>query len=238
MIYAGDTTPADLTTAAPDETRHGDGVPASVKNASRRKKPDPVCIVTGESREPERMLRFVVGPDDTLYPDFTGTLPGQAYWCNLYGPTLREAINRRVFGENVTIPANILEIVENGLRDQALSMISMARKAGHFYAGAEKAEQLIRSGRAAIYLTASEKDADTRQKLTYLANLTEGAVRVIDLFTSDEISRASGMNKLYHAALMRSDLSDRFFAHVRRLNLFRQEQQQSSPEKTTDRKQP
>ena len=120
----------------------------------------------------------------------------------------------------------MLATIEKGLRHQALSMISMARKAGHLYTGAEKTEQLIKSGKAAIYLTGSEKDADTRMKLTFLAG---DKVRVIDLFSSEELSQASGMNKVFHAALLRGTLADRFFTNVRRMNLFRQQDQNDKP---------
>jgi ribosomal protein L7Ae-like RNA K-turn-binding protein len=225
LIYAGDQTPAELKNAMPDEPRH-DGfvcVTESDKPAShggKKSKPAPVCVVSGEALDTERMLRFVIGPENTLYPDFAENLPGKVLWCNLYGPTLRQALATKAFGADVVIPDTILDTIEKGLRFQALSMVSMARKAGHLYTGAEKTEQMIRNGKAAIYLTASPKDADTRMKLTLLSGQ---AVKIVDLFDSDELSRASGMNKVFHAALMRGALTKRFFANVRRMNLFRQQ---------------
>jgi hypothetical protein len=57
-------------------------------------------------------------------------------------------------------------------------------------------------------------------KLTLLSGQD---VKIVDLFDSDELSRASGMNKVFHAALMRGALTKRFFANVRRMNLFRQQ---------------
>jgi uncharacterized protein len=176
LIYAGEKTPADLNTFAPEDIRHDDGTiastsqtPATETRPPKNKKPSPVCIISGTALEPERMLRFVVGPENTLYADFAENLPGKAFWCNLYGPTLRQAIETQAFGTDIIIPETMLATIEKGLRHQALSMISMARKAGHLYTGAEKTEQLIKSGKAAIYLTGSEKDADTRMKLTFLA---------------------------------------------------------------------
>ncbi len=230
MIYAGEKTPADLNTIAPDDIRHDDGTIASITpdlpppaKTSKNKKPAPSCIMSGMAMETERMLRFVVGPENTLYADFAENLPGdRVFWCNLYGPTLRQALETNPFGTDIIIPDGMEDTIEKGLRYQALTMVSMARKAGHLYTGAEKTEQLIKSGKAAIYLTGSGKDADTRMKLTFLAG---DKVRVIDLFSSEEISQASGMNKVFHAALLRGTLAERFFATVRRMNLFRQQGQ-------------
>lgn len=233
MIYAGEKTPADLNTVVPDEPRPDDGTIASIASGPvtetrqpKNKKPAPVCVMSGTALELERMLRFVIGPGNTLYADFAENLPGKVFWCNLYGPTLRQALEINPFGSDIIIPGTMLDTIEKGLRYQAITMISMARKAGHLYTGAEKTEQLIKSGKAAIYLTGSDKDADTRMKLTFLAG---DKVRVIDLFSSEELSRASGMNKVFHAALLRGTLADRFFANVRRMNLFRQQDPTGNP---------
>lgn len=239
MIYAGEKTPADLNTIAPDDIRHDDGTiasitadptaekPAAETRPPKNKKAPPTCIMSGTALDPERMLRLVVGPENTLYADFAENLPGnRVFWCNLYGPTLRQALETNPFGTDIIIPETMMETIEKGLRYQALTMVSMARKAGHLYTGAEKTEQLIKSGKAAIYLTGSDKDADTRMKLTFLAG---DKIRVIDLFSSEELSQASGMNKVYHAALLRGTLANRFFTTVKRMNLFRQLEQTDKP---------
>lgn len=204
-----------------DEIQPADSSSAPVSKTSKAK-PAPVCIMSGETLDPERMLRFVIGPDGTLFPDFAENLPGKAVWCNLYRPTLQQAIDTnafsKAFGQDVAIPANIAETIEKGLRHQALSMISMARKAGQLVTGAEKTEQVLRSGKAGVYLTAAAKDADTREKLSFLARKD---VRIVDLFTSDELSQASGARKVFHAGMTRGGVAARFFVHVKRLNLFR-----------------
>lgn len=218
MITTGDhTTPAESNPAMLDP-RHGDTAP--LRPARISKKPVPACIVSGENLDPSRMLKFVIGPDNLLYPDFSENLPGAAYWCNLYRDTLVTALDRNLFGEKsghaIIIPPDMMERIETGLRAQALSMISMARKAGMLVTGAEKTEAALRSGKAGTYLTSAAREADTRQKLTFHAQ----NCRIIDLFTSDELTGASGGNGVVHAAMMRGGIADRFFEHVKRLNLF------------------
>jgi len=38
------------------------------------------CIATGEEGAPERMIRFVVGPDGEVVPDLARRLPGRGMW--------------------------------------------------------------------------------------------------------------------------------------------------------------
>lgn len=217
MTYAEDAK-IDLPDATPDENRGGADIPAS----SKSKRPDPVCVVTGEPKEKERMLRFVIGPENVLYPDFSENLPGEALWCNLYRETLDKALTENRFaavsGKPVAIPEDIIAQIERGLRHQGLSMVSMARKAGKLVTGAEKTEQIVKTGRATIYLTASPRDGDTRQKISFHAEGND--TRIVDIFTTEELSNASGVNKVVHAAILRSQLAERLFTHVKRITLF------------------
>ena len=101
-----------------------------------------LCVQSGEMLDKDRMIRFVIGPGNTLYPDFHEDLPGPVFWCNLYRETVEKAIEEKAFGPDVVIPADIMDQIEKGIRNQAISMISMARKAGQLATRAEKTEQL------------------------------------------------------------------------------------------------
>lgn len=217
MTYAGDEqTPNDLTPTAHDDVCGAS--PVESKTPSKKPKTDRTqsCAASGEVLDMDRMIRLVIGPDGVLYPDFAENLPGTAFWCNLYRPVLEQALSDNPFG--ATIPADMMDRIEQGLRAQALGMISMARKSGAMFTGAEKTEQLLRDGRAGIYLTASPRDADTRMKLTVLAG---DRCRIVDLFTSAELSAATGANKVFHAAMLPGGTAKHFFTHVKRLNLTR-----------------
>jgi predicted RNA-binding protein YlxR (DUF448 family) len=218
LIYAGDLTPADRDDALPGNNGQDETPAIYVKPP----KPEPkfTCIQTGEALEKDRVLRFVIGPENTLYPDFAENLPGTAMWCNLYRPTIEAALKGKVFGD-VIIPDNMMEQIERGLRHQALSMLSMTKKAGQLMTGAEKTEGMLKSGKASIYLTSSSKDGDTRQTLTFHAQANNA--KIVDFFTSDELSKASGANKVVHAAMGRGGTAKKFFVHVKRMNLFNQQ---------------
>ena len=38
------------------------------------------CIVTREALEKDRLIRFVLGPEDEVFPDLAGKLPGLWAW--------------------------------------------------------------------------------------------------------------------------------------------------------------
>ena len=57
------------------------------------------CIVTGEEAAPERMIRFVVGPDGVV-PDLKRKLPGRGVWVTADKAVLAEAVARKAFARS------------------------------------------------------------------------------------------------------------------------------------------
>ena len=55
------------------------------------------CIVTGNPVPREMLIRFVIGPDNILYPDIKGNLPGRGMWVTAERSKLEEAIKRQRF---------------------------------------------------------------------------------------------------------------------------------------------
>jgi predicted RNA-binding protein YlxR (DUF448 family) len=50
------------------------------KVAAASARPVRTCLVTGAERNPEQMLRFVVGPQGEVVPDLARRLPGRGMW--------------------------------------------------------------------------------------------------------------------------------------------------------------
>ncbi|MDB5492233.1 MAG: hypothetical protein JWO78_2082 [Micavibrio sp.] len=232
MITIGEPTPNGQTENTPVDNGREQPTLASIspdqstdKPYVKPPKPAPTftCAQSGEALAKDRVLRFVIGPENTLYPDFAEKLPGKEFFVNLYRPVMEAALKDNPFGADVVIPPNMMDQIEAGLRHQALSMLSMTKKAGQLLTGAEKTEGMLKSGKGSIYLTASPKDADTRMTLSFHAQSNNA--RIVDFFTSDELSKASGANKVYHAALGRGGTATKFFVHVKRMNLFRDQTQ-------------
>jgi predicted RNA-binding protein YlxR (DUF448 family) len=93
-----------------------------------------LCVVSREAKDPDELIRFVVGPDDKLVPDLRRRLPGRGVWVTGTAAAVKEAVRRRAFGrslkaEVVTSPA-LVEEVEALLRRDAVQALALANKAG------------------------------------------------------------------------------------------------------------
>ncbi len=50
------------------------------------------CIVTGEVQPKAGLIRFVVGPENQVYPDIMGKLPGRGMYVTADRAVLEEAL--------------------------------------------------------------------------------------------------------------------------------------------------
>ena len=57
--------------------------------------PQRTCIATGEEAAPERMIRFVVGPEGDAVPDLARRLPGRGMWVRAERAALERVFARR-----------------------------------------------------------------------------------------------------------------------------------------------
>ena len=177
------------------------------------------CLVSGETLPRDQMIRLVIGPDSMLYVDLDAKLPGTGFWITLGHSILAQAISRGSFtaaDDSIKIPENIDEIITKALTRKALDMLSMARKAGDLITGADKCEQILRSRKGGVYVTAAEESAVTRRKLANLAR----SLPVIDQFSSADLSTHSGAQNVWHAVIRRGPLCQPFLNAVDRLNKF------------------
>ena len=84
------------------------------------------CIVTGDVQSPERMIRFVVGPDNAVVPDVAHKLPGRGFWVGAQRALLVRACERDRFLKaaraKVNVPENLADLVEALLVKRLVSL--------------------------------------------------------------------------------------------------------------------
>jgi predicted RNA-binding protein YlxR (DUF448 family) len=109
------------------------------------------CIATGEEGAPEKMIRFVVGPEGDAVPDLARQLPGRGMWVRAERAALERAIEKKLFSKAarapVTTSPDLADRVERLLLDRVLADLGRARRAGRAVAGFVKVEQMIGRGR-------------------------------------------------------------------------------------------
>ncbi len=205
MTMATDTA-SDAKSAGPGST-----------TAERLSGPARRCLVTRAVRPKETMIRFVVGPDDTLTPDLAGRLPGRGLWVSARREALETAVAKRQFAraarQSVTVPEELVDQVEAMLVRRCVELLGLARRAGLAVMGFEKAKAALRSGRAALLLAASDGAADGRGKLRALAP----DVPVYDLLDAAQIGGAFGRDHVVHAGVAAGALTERLRGELTRL---------------------
>lgn len=179
------------------------------------------CIVTGEVTPVSGLIRFVVGPENKIYPDILGKLPGRGMYVSATKAALTQA-GRGQFSRSakqaVTIPDGLVEEVERQLARHALEMITLARKASRAVCGFEKVKGWLAGGeRVRVLLQASDGSERGKTKLW----TPEGA-RYFGCFTSEELGLAFGRGSVIHCALSTGKLSNRVVEEATKLRGLRE----------------
>ena len=65
------------------------------------------CIVTREALEKDQLLRFVLGPEDLVFPDLAGKLPGRGAWVKAERAVLEQAVKKNAFAKAFQAPAKV-----------------------------------------------------------------------------------------------------------------------------------
>ncbi|WP_299844199.1 RNA-binding protein [uncultured Jannaschia sp.] len=181
-----------------------------------RDEPERRCIVTGETGPKAGLVRFVVGPEDMIYPDVTGKLPGRGIYVSADRGVLEKAVGKRMFSrgakKQVHVPEDLADQVEAGLLKRLQDAIAIARKAGRAIAGYEKVKAMLDREEAQVLLQAADGSERGKGKLS-----TPQGGRWIGFLTADELGQAFGRDRVIHAAVASGTLARRIVEEAARL---------------------
>ena len=81
------------------------------------------CIVDGEVGPREGLIRFVIGPEETVVPDLGERLPGRGFWVSARLEAVETAIRKGLFAKaaraKVEVPEELADEVERLLAKRA-----------------------------------------------------------------------------------------------------------------------
>ncbi|WP_299817759.1 RNA-binding protein [uncultured Jannaschia sp.] len=181
-----------------------------------RDEPERRCIVTGETGPKSGFVRFVVGPEDVIFPDVTGKLPGRGIYVSADRGVLEKAVAKRMFSKGakkqVRIPEDLVDQVEAGLLKRLQDAIAIARKAGRAVAGYEKVKAMLDREEARVLLQATDGSERGKGKLS-----TPQGGKWIGFLTADELGQAFGRDRVIHAAVASGTLAQRIVEEAARL---------------------
>lgn len=179
------------------------------------------CIVTGEVQPKAGLIRFVVGPDNQVYPDILGKLPGRGMYVTADRAVLEEARKgqfSRAAKQAVTVPDNLADEVDRQLARRVVDLIALTRKSGRAVCGFEKVKGWLAGGeRVRVLIQASDGSERGKTKLW----TPEGA-RYFGCLTSNELGLAFGRQSVIHGALATGRLSDRVVEEATKLRGLRE----------------
>ncbi len=179
------------------------------------------CVVTGEDVALTDLVRFVVSPDREIIPDLNEKLPGQYFYITANLATLKKALWRNTFAtvarDNVTVPENLLSVIETGLSRIGLESLSLAKRAGQLLAGFASVEEQLRKKPEGVYVVASDASDHGRYKLEKLAQ----GLPVIDSWSSAELSSAMGEANTNHLLVAPGGLAEKLLRTTKKLNAVR-----------------
>lgn len=162
------------------------------------------------------MIRFVLGPDQTLVPDVQAKLPGRGMWLSARRDVIETALARKAFARavraEVLVPADLPAIIEAALKRRVIEILGMTRRAGQAVCGFTKAREWLAADRAALIVQASDGSADERARL-----LNGRAVPVIDPVPAAALGQIFGRDHAVHVAVSAGRLATMLLTESRRL---------------------
>jgi predicted RNA-binding protein YlxR (DUF448 family) len=170
------------------------------------------CIVTAETMAPERMIRFVVGPEGDVVPDLARRLPGRGIWLRADRSVVEQAVAKKAFARAaraaVKVAPDLPQRIEKLLLDRALEDLSRARRAGRAVAGFVKVEQMVGQSRAGLVIVAAEAAGDG------LAKLEAAGVPIERLGDAAQLGGVFGREQAVYSAVARDDASGQFIHRI------------------------
>ena len=178
------------------------------------------CLVTGEVLPKANLLRFVVGPDETIVPDLAEDLPGRGLWVSLDRTTLEAAASGNVFSkaarQSVIVPPGLIDQIEFLLRKRCLDFLGLARRSGIAVLGQPQVETAINAKALKLLVIADDASANGVVDVTQMRQF--GDMPVIRSFNRMELGTALGYDQMVYIGLKFHALTNKFLAEWTRLD--------------------
>ena len=183
--------------------------------------PERKCLATGETEPKSGLIRFVLGPDNQVFADVMGKLPGRGCYVSSTRAALDQAVKKKLFARGfktqVTVAEGLVEDVERQIVRRLVDLISLARKSGDAVGGYEKVKDWLAKEEARVLIQAADGSGRGKSKLS-----TPHRGKYIGCLTADELGMAFGRETVIHAALASGGLSQRVVEEAQRLQGLRE----------------
>ncbi len=171
------------------------------------------CLVTGETKPKEALIRFVLDPAHKVIPDLAERLPGRGLWVSATHEAIQAAVNKKLFSRaakaSARAEADLPDQVGRLLARRCLDLLGLARSAGAVVTGQPQVEDALKKGGLTFVLMASDAGRDVLRKLSQALIVRSG-------FTSAQLGEALGREHLVALGLRPHTLSTKLHAELMR----------------------
>lgn len=175
------------------------------------------CAITRDRLPKEEMIRFVIGPEQTVVPDLAARLPGRGIWLSARRDVLENPRTRGVFAKAargpVTVPPDLTPVLQAALAQRIGDFLGLARRAGQAVCGFQKAREWLDSGRVGLVIEAADGSADERVRFLGRHAATTKVVQPLDGAT---LGAVFGRDHVVHVVVAKGALAQRLTAETGR----------------------
>ena len=175
--------------------------------STTKKIPMRKCVGCQEMKNKKEMLRVLKTAEGEFILDATGRKNGRGAYLCFSGKCLQEAIKNKGLERSFkqAIPKEIYENLEKSWSslnmNRALSMISLATKAGKTKSGEFMTEKEVKEGRAHLVIVADDASDNTKKKFQNMCDF----YKVPIYFFEDKDTLGHAMGKEFRASLAVTD---------------------------------
>lgn len=169
------------------------------------------------------LIRFVLGPDDVIWPDVDEKAEGRGVWITLSEDAVRQAAKKNVFAKSlktaVKLPEDLAALTRDHLTQRLVGAIGMAKKAGQLVNGQTRVQAALKSGDAIALLTSTDAKSDGRNKMVGLLKALgiDAITPHLEVLESRHFDLALGTENVIHAALTKGAAAHSALARAQRL---------------------
>ncbi|QLC25180.1 DUF448 domain-containing protein [Parasphingopyxis algicola] len=136
--------------------------------------PERKCILSGEVRPREMLIRLALSPDGKALPDVRAKAAGRGAWISpdksgfraaLANGKLKGGLARAFKTGDFTLPDDLPDRIAGALARNALDRLGLEARGGTLITGSEKLRDAARAGKVHLLLHAADAAEDGRRKL-------------------------------------------------------------------------
>jgi predicted RNA-binding protein YlxR (DUF448 family) len=179
--------------------------------AEKERVPERTCILTRRKGTKDELIRLAMSPDGEVAPDVRARAPGRGAWIGVSRVQLdaasakgklKSALQRAFKTNEIHVPVDLGERIEQALRQTALDRLGMEARASNLINGTDRIATAARSGKVHMLLHAADAGEDGRRSLDQAWRVGGGEAQGV-IFPEERtiLSMALGRENVVHAAL-------------------------------------